>query len=322
VEFLEAWWPLWSKASKPFGVQVFIHQDAPSKSVDFSRFRGLPISHTAQDDIARELGEAAWIIPMGSGACRSFPIYLAWKAGCEYILTLDDDCFPDAGDGERFLESHLSAFVRDRWFRTILSDHPRGVPYERTGTLPVRLNHGLWAEIPDLDAPTTLIRLREPRPLIRPRGSEVIPPGMAFPLCGMNVCYHRALVPACYNLLMGMPAFGIDRFDDIWSGLLIKRVLDYQGWYATSGEPVVRHLKASNPFENLRREALGIALHERFWDFILDAPLEPGLNVPSIFRALAERVRDFPRYFPDLPCPAGYFERTGDAMSVWCSLFG
>jgi hypothetical protein len=137
----------------------------------------------------------------------------------------------------------------------------------------------------------------------------------------MNVCYHRSVIPAAYNLLMGLEVTGLDRFDDIWSGLLLKRVLDYKGWYATTGEPFVRHIKRSDYFTNLRKEALGIHIHEHLWDYLLDAPLEPGLTVASAFVALAEHVHRFPERFPDVPCPDGYFARMADAMVTWTELF-
>jgi hypothetical protein len=284
-EFLDAWSPHWrTDAVSPLAVQLFIHEDNPHGMGQAATRPGLKITHTVQDDIARELGDREWIIPRGTGACRSFPMYLAWKAGCEYIVTLDHDCFPLPGEGARFLTTHLESFRRDRWFRTIGGDEPR--------------------------KPVTL----------RP-GHEVVPPGMAFPLCAMNVCYHRSIVPATYNLLMGLDTVGFDRFDDIWSGVLLKRILDYMGWYVTSGQPFVRHVKQSNCFSNLRKEALGIQIHEHLWDYILDAPLEPGLTVRGAFKALAERVHDFPENCPAVPSTNGYFPRLASAMVAWSGLF-
>lgn len=310
-ELLDSWEPHWQGND----VELFVHEDRPQKSFDR---RDARLHHTAHPDIDSVLGEAGWIIPKGSGACRSFPMYLAWRAGCEYIITLDDDCYPET---DRFVEGHLESFRRDRWFRTIGGSEPRGVPYERLGRLPVYVNHGLWSDVPDLDAPTSLVRIREPRTAILRGGHEVIPPGMAFPLCAMNVCYHRDIIPAAYNLLMGLETVGLDRFDDIWSGLILKRILDYKGWYVTTGEPFVRHARKSNHFTNLRREALGIQIHEYLWDYLLDAPLEPGLSVGEAFKCLARRVGEFPSAHAGVPSPDGYFPRLAAAMITWAELF-
>jgi hypothetical protein len=321
-EFLGQWRPFWrASGDASMRVHVFVHEDQPQKSLDPSAWPDLAVTSTCHEDLARELGSDAWIIPRGTGACRSFPMYLAWKAGAEFIITLDHDCFPVPGEGEQFLESHLASFRRDRWFRTIDGDQPRGVPYQRLGRLPVRVNHGLWREEPDLDGPTSLVRIREPRPVVLRSGHDIVPPGMAFPLCAMNVCYHRSIVPAAYNLLMGLDTVGFDRFDDIWSGLLIKRILDHQKWYAATGEPFVRHAKKSNCFSNLRKEALGIQIHEHLWDYILDAPLEPGLTVCGAYRALARWLSGFPKACPGLAGADTYFPRLAAAMDAWSALF-
>lgn len=321
-DFLSAWHPFWqTEPGSPLAVRLFVHEDHPRKTFDLRTRNALTIRHTAHDDITSELHSREWIIPRGSGACRSFPMYLAWKAGSDYVITMDDDCHPEGGRGRQFLHDHLKSFERDRWFRTISGDEPRGIPYQSLGRLAVRVNHGLWTDVPDLDSPTALVRMREAKPVALRRGHEVVPPGMAFPLCAMNVCYHRDVMPAAYNLLMGLESEGLDRFDDIWSGLLIKRVLDYMGWYATSGEPFVRHLKKSNAFTNLRKEALGIQIHEQLWEYILDTPLQPDLTLCGAYLALAGRLRRFPEAFPALPCPAGYFPRLADAMVSWVELF-
>jgi hypothetical protein len=317
--FVREWAPHWA-ADQAHDVRLFIHEDRPSATFDLGVTDPLPCRHSSYADIDHALGGDGWIIPRGSGACRSFPMWLAWKAGCEYVITLDDDCYPHADDGADFIAAHLRSFRQDRWFRTIGGDDPRGVPYERLGELPVRLNHGLWSNVPDLDGATALVRIREPRAVHLPRGHTVVPPGMAFSLCAMNVCYHRSILPAAYNLLMGMESAGFDRFDDIWSGLLLKRVLDYKGWYATSGDPIVRHAKRSNAFANLRKEAAGMEVHEHLWEYILDAPLPPGLDVAGAYLALAQHLRAFPSHAPAAPGPPGYFDRLADAMGIWARL--
>jgi hypothetical protein len=318
--FLHEWLPFWN-AERAYEVRLFIHEDNPLPTFRVPPSTTLPYVHTSHADLEVALGDASWIIPKHTAACRSFPMYLAWKDGCDFIVTMDDDCYPNAGEGATFLARHVAAFTQDRWFRTIGGDEPRGIPYTRLGSLPVMVNHGLWTQTPDLDGPTSLMRHRDPRPVHLPRGHNVVPPGMAFPLCAMNVCYRREVIPAAYNLLMGVTDYGFDRFDDIWSGLLLKRVLDYSGWYATSGDPVVTHYKASNPFANLRKEAGALEVHEHLWDFVLDAPLPPGLDLRGAYRALATRVRVFPEHVSVATGLKDYFGRLADAMLVWVGLF-
>lgn len=318
--FLREWLPLW-EAERACEVCVFMHHDAPECGLASPQASTVRCTFTSQADLPTTLGEAAWIIPRGSGACRSFPMYLAWKDGCDFVLTMDDDCYPDGDSGPTFLAEHVAAFSQDRWFRTIGGDDPRGVPYTRLGSLPVMVNHGLWTDVPDLDGATTLVRRREPRNVCLPAGHTVVPPGMAFPLCAMNVCYRRETIPVAYNLLMGMTACGFDRFDDIWSGLFLKRILDHAGWYVTSGSPLVRHAKASNPFANLRKEAGALEVHEHLWEFVLDAPLATGLDVRQAYVAMADHLRTFAETTPAAHSMREYFARLADAMVVWVGLF-
>lgn len=58
---------------------------------------------------------------------------------------------------------------------------------------------------------------------------------------------------------------GLDRFADIWLGIVSKRIIDENGWAVVTGYARVRHERASNVFKNLQKEALGIELNEGFW---------------------------------------------------------
>lgn len=321
--FLSAWRPFWCGDDARIQPTLFVHEDLPQPTVDVSSAEksGLEIVRTSRADIPTVLGEHEWIIPRQSGACRSFPMLQAWRHGCEYIVTLDDDCLPVEGEGPTFLEQHIAAFTQDRWFRTIDGDDPRGIPYGDRGKLSVLLNHGLWRGIPDLDGPTSLVRMREPRGVVLRAAREVVPAGMWLTLCAMNVCYHRDAIPGAYNLLMGVDSYGFDRFDDIWSGLLLKRIADELGLAVLNGQPFVYHSKASNYFANLRKEALGIHLNEFVWKHIEQASLEGASTVPQAFARLGEWMAELPRRYPEAPDCGDYFARLSKAMLAWGELF-
>jgi hypothetical protein len=80
-------------------------------------------------------------------------------------------------------------------------------------------------------------------------------------------------------------------------------------------------MKASNVFGNLRKEALGIQLHEDFWKHIAAASLGEASTIVEAYRTLAQWVREFPRVHPTAPAPSGYFEKLAEAMTIWASLF-
>lgn len=321
TEFMKRWGDVFAHAARDgLSISVFVHEDAPARTENLTFSTGIDVLRTCHTDLEDLLGEKHWIIPRRSGACRSFPMYLAWKKGCEYIVTLDDDCYPPLSAQNQFFSQHLNAFKLDRWFRTVSGVKPRGIPYTHCGTLPVILNHGVWSGEPDLDGPTSLTAENASTRVTLRAGREVVPPGMFFPLCAMNVCYHRSAIPAAYNLLMGQSLCGFDRFDDIWSGLFLKRLADHLGLYITNGVPFVHHAKASNPFVNNRKEALGLHLHEFFWKHIAAAPLKER-ELAACYAELADWVTCFPEKYPEAPSAGDYFERLGEAMRTWVRLF-
>jgi len=305
-----------------YKIIFFIHEDKPKKSIKFLDDYPIEVVHTSQEDIERHLKKDFWIIPKKSDASRSFPMYLAWKIGCDYIITLDDDCYPiDEEKGKDFLRDHLKAFSQDRWFNTIENEIPRGIPYENKGHLSVLINHGLWRGTADLDGPTSLQHFRKKIAIQLRSSIEIIPPDVYFPLCAMNVCYHRDAIVAAYNLLMGFETFAFDRFDDIWSGIILKRIADHLGFYITNSLPFILHKKASNPFVNTRKESLGIHLNEFFWQHIDAAPLKDEKNISECYVTLAKWIKVFLKHYPQAPSVDSYFEKLSEAMIIWTKLF-
>lgn len=188
----------------------------------------------------------------------------------DVILTFDDDVRPRGdtiGDHLRALDS----FVPTSWLSTTMGgDYMRGFPYGIRSESEVVLSHGVWHGVPDLDASTQLVR-----GVFQPdfyRGP--IPAGVFYPMCIMNVAFKRKLLPYFYQAPMG-PRAGLDRFADIWSGLHSKMVIDQNDWAVVSGYAAVNHQRASNPFNNLVKEARGVGINEWYWRELGDSPTDP-----------------------------------------------
>jgi len=179
----------------------------------------------------------------------------------EYIISLDDDCLTIEGSDP--IQEHIDALnmrVPISWFSTTLGgDYMRGFPYGVRSEAEVVLSHGVWTNVPDLDAPTQLVKgIYEPSFY---RGA--IPKGSLFPLCIMNVAFKRKLLPYMYQA----PAYAqYQRFSDIWSGINMKRAIDEKGWAAVTGYSTIFHDRKSNVFTNLIKEATGIGANEYYWD--------------------------------------------------------
>jgi reversibly glycosylated polypeptide/UDP-arabinopyranose mutase len=296
--FLEAWEPV------RFWDTLVIVEDGPTRTFD------VPTPHHfAHADIDKTLGPDAWIISRRDSAIRSFGFLIAYRLGADLIVTLDDDCQPHPG--RDFLRGHLDALERTtRWASSVPGMRVRGLPYENLGTLStVKLNVGLWSGVPDLDASTRLV-CGAAADFTPPAGSRVLPSGQYVPICGMNLAFRREFAPLSYFPLMG-EGQPYRRFDDIWFGLIAKRICDHLGWHVTVGTPWVRHIRVSDPYANLVKEAPGIALNERLWQIVDALPLTEATAagcLVEVGQGLQESGDE-------------YLQALGRALRVWAGFF-
>ena len=175
----------------------------------------------------------------------------------EYIISLDDDTSPQ-GDTIQDHVDALSMNVPVTWMSTA-SQYTRGFPYGIREEAPVVLSHGVWNGVADWDAPTQLIHGNREVSFYK----GVIPKGVLFPVCAMNMAFRRCMLPYIYQAPMGHRV-GLDRFADIWGGIEAKKDLDRKGWAAVTGYSTVQHERASNVFTNLVKESRGLGFNEKY----------------------------------------------------------
>jgi hypothetical protein len=290
---------------------VIVVEDNAERTFEIA---GANVQHYSHADIERDLGQAAWIIPRKTDCVRSYGYFKAWQLRPDMMITLDDDCYPNEGQTE-FVATHWRRLQAggetSAWVSSVDGIVPRGVPYEPQNLLrrrPCVLNHGLWNNVPDFDAPTQMLHLRYPRELSWT--DRTIPLGSYFPMCGMNVAIRPEAIPAFYFLLMGLETYGFDRFGDIWAGVLLKKIADHLGYSVNSGSPAIKHLRASNVWANLRKEAPGLGINETFWSSVDAIPLR-GNDFRSCYRELAK----------GLALTGAYWDTLRTAMLTWTDLF-
>jgi reversibly glycosylated polypeptide / UDP-arabinopyranose mutase len=215
------------------------------------------------DSIEQQFGDDHWIISRKTSGIRIAGYIEAARRGATVIATTDDDCYPT---GDPFMQRHCDAlFHAEKWTATAFGMTARGMPYRNKGTVgPVHVNVGLWRNVGDYDAPRSLVLEADLKPYEPPTERRVIAAGQYAPISSMNTAFRVEALPLMYMPLMGQGQ-PYDRFEDIWSGILLKKVCDQLGWLVTAGTPVVEHRRASDPFRNLVKEAAGIGRNETFW---------------------------------------------------------
>lgn len=300
-------------------------------------------------DYRRMLGDQEDLIPRKTDTCRSFGFYVAWRQGYRYVVTLDDDCLTHPG----FLAQHdivgeyreLKSVVSEPWYNTldnlVLSPnghssphwYARGFPYwcrvqphqpPRFGTASGRVvcNMGMWLKVPDINGLDKIdhqlpngVGMREP--------TLAVSTGTNFSLCIMNVALLAEAVPAFYQLPMNTDICNarLDRFGDIWSGYILKKLADVRDDLVTIGQPLVTHTKAGNTMRETRVEHFGHLLETHFYRLVDEAvELVSPADYASMYGQLAE---NFTAAVDNDGLPSAYrhfFRQMGDKMIRWAKL--
>jgi len=312
--------------NKKFDVQLIVIEDNPKKTFKLKQKK---LIHYSWENIEKDLGKNSWIIPRRTDCIRSYGYWKAWQQKPDMIVTLDDDCYPlkNYFSGERkqkgFLEAHWKKLYggmtieEESWISTIKDLRPRGLPYQkRTKERTYKniiLNHGLWYNVPDLDGKTQL-STKKVSGLSNYAINQIIPKNKYYPMCGMNLAWKPEATPALYFLLMGQNKngkyWGFDRFGDIWSGIIFKKITDRLEYNISSGNPIIWHDRASNALVNLKKETLGLKVNEYFWKAIDEIKLTKN-NFKNCYKEIAQK----------LPLKNKYWTKLKKSMQIWTNLF-
>lgn len=311
LDFLSSW------GSRLSGISLYVIEDHKTKELETPKIQGSTVFHFSWEDIRKDFGKDEWIFSRKNAGIRSYGFWKAYRSGADVIITLDDDCFPTDDD---FISGHLDnlSYKTPEAWMSVYPDpkhlYSRGFPYDVRDKKRTVISHGLWSGALDQDARTEVVtgKLNEkPYPPLR----AVVPKGVYFPMSSMNLAFAHEITPTMFFPMMGQTqegtTWGYDRYDDIWAGVLSKKVCDHLGLGVVSGSPFVEHRKASDPAANLVKEKAGLAMNEEFWKRVWAVRLTKHTPT-SCYRELAEKI-----VFPRLP----YFVSLKRAMKIWANLF-
>jgi len=305
-EHIKAFLAAWKDQFKD--QRVIVVEDHPTPQFTLPPW----VEHYTHEDIDHELGEDGWIICRGTSAIRNYGTFKAMQRPTDMIWHLDDDCMPYP-DGTTALGTHKMRLDSDksftRWRSTSrYDDHLRGMPYKTRGSVPaVVVSHGTWKKNPDYDAPHQLANPFDFEPF-----DGLILQGQYFSMCGMNLAFKPEVAAAMYFAPSG-GEHPYDRFDDIWMGIIAKRIFDHLRLYCYTGYPQIIHDRASDPFKNLIKEAPGIEANEGFWQWV-DAITLKGTSIMECVYEIAFQLKQSPYRDED------YFRFYGDCLTTWNDL--
>jgi len=261
------------------------------------------------------------VVPAASHAETSFGLLYMWKEGHEYGFFIDDDTLPH--EDYDYFGTHLRNLGYEGDVRSLSSDedwvnvledtphdlYPRGYPYSamdeeveeetvRVESGDVVASQGLWTNVPDLDAVRILMDgdlqgQAETRTTAEDFGEDFVAGrGNYLTVCSMNLAFRREIIPAFYQTPMDDNDWNVGRFDDIWSGVVLKRACDVLGKRIYNGAPLCEHNKAPrSTFDDLDNEVAGLELNEHFWE-IVDGAGDGASSYAEVARDVAEALRE------------------------------
>ncbi|WP_254271250.1 alpha-1 4-glucan-protein synthase [Haloarcula marina] len=302
----------------------FCDTDAMERMLDEEGVDGAVFDGTAREAWFEEhgLSEYDHLIPAASHAQTSFGLLYLWANDrFDYGVFIDDDTLPH--QDEDFFGTHMDNLAfegeieavgsDERWVNVLYQNedehglYPRGYPYAamdeevETGTATVDdvvASQGLWTNVPDLDAVRILMDGDLQGQAQTRTGAEdfegdfVAAEGNYLTVCSMNLAFRREVVPAFYQLPMDDNEWDVGRFDDIWSGLFLKRACDVLGKNIYNGGPLCEHNKAPrSTFSDLTNEVHGLELNEHVWEEI-DAVGDDADSYAEAFEAMGRRLAE------------------------------
>lgn len=295
IEWLNLWQPLLDK----YDVELFVVEDSDTKS-NF----GVK-NHYYRKDFPD-------FVPSGTGSCRSYGFLKAYQSDCDWIVTLDHDCYPV----EDIFQAYIEGFEQEQSLSNYfdvgnsfgLGEYMRGYPFKQRRVTKPLIQYGGWDNVPDMDAITQL-KHGDVQGYKFDRKIQALPQGIGFTGCIMNTAMKREVVPLLYQLIMGTDRVGYDRWDDIWSGLFAKKICDHlEVPIIVNGFATIKHSRASNPHENLKKETGGYELNENMWEKINSIQLG-GNDILTCYQSLTNQLN--PEWFG----PQGY--KIIEGMQKW-----
>jgi hypothetical protein len=138
--------------------------------------------------------------------------------------------------------------------------------------------------------------------------------GNYLTVCSMNLAFKREVIPSFYQFPMDDNKWDIGRFDDIWSGLTLKKAADMLDKSLINGFPLCVHNKAKrSTFGDLNNEVPALELNEHFWEALEQAPE----SADDYFEAYEEMIKAVDKYdFSDY-ANSDFIEFTVQHMEMW-----
>jgi hypothetical protein len=325
------------------------------QEVDSLGLRTKFVGIAEQDNWGKRCSDFYGRIPYNNETRRNIGYLMALDAGCDRIISIDDDNWPTADD---FVGGH--SLTGMQWHGTTLEEatgfhnvcehlefdvrrpiYPRGYPFRlrSTGNAPtviednvsiVGVTAGLWLREPDVDA-TTWLNGKISAISCDIADHFALGPRTWTPINTQNTSVCRELIPAYLCIPMGyaVPGGRIERYGDIWGGYFLQAIIKDTPYRVCVGKPLVDHRRNPHVYvDDLRYEFWGMILTDWLVDLLKDEFHPVGQSIVNRVLQLSEFLHSVG--VPALPtwCPVevrAFIEETAVTLAHWskvCSVVG
>ncbi len=272
-------------------------------------------------------------LPYNSFSRRNIGDLFAYEEGYDVIIRVDDDNYPTEDDFIRIhgiVGKNIKTTVlksENGWYNVCeelideenIPFYPRGFPYSKRWLsdqnstvqrkVKVVLNAGLWLGDPDVDAIT---RLCKPINAIKYKktfgDTFALENGTWCPINTQNTSYSRDIIPASF-----VPP-NVGRYDDIWSGYLLRKITDHFDHYVTYGSPLLfQKRNVHNLWNDLENEINGNIFTDHLIQALNNINLT-GNSYGACYYELAEKLDE------NLSENRVVFDGVIEGMKIWSDL--
>jgi hypothetical protein len=302
----------------------------------------------AQEEWGRQFEPFYNTIPYDNETRRNLGYLHALAHGCQTLISMDDDNFPDEDDfigGHTFTgtewsgEEHCSSdgyynICQHLQFDVTRKVFPRGYPFKlrqsvqrptteknfNTGRIGVTA--GLWLKDPDVDATTWL---NGPIKALEFSGPDqtILANNTWTPINTQNTSVTRELIPAFFTIPMGcsVPGGRIERYGDIWGGYFLQAITQGTDYRISIGLPIVEHRRNPHCYlQDMRHEFWGMMLTDWLLDKLRGEFSPASLAILDRVYELSEFILQIDRHSLPQWCPSeieDYFRTTGQTIKHW-----
>lgn len=318
TSFMEEWRPIFSR------FHLIIVKDPDLKELKIPE--GFDVRIYTESDIVKVVGSSK--VAMFSGYSSRYFGYL--MSNKKYVISIDDDCSPAKtknGDLVDIVTQHINNLKTPAtpfFFNTLYdpyqkgSDFVRGYPFSLRSGVRCALSSGLWLNLADYDAPTQALKpdMRNTRYV---DAVMTVPLKSMMPMSGVNIAFDRELVgPAMLPALKLVKEGKVrwETMEDIWCGLVVKRVCDHLQLGVKSGIPYVWRNEKGSAFDSLKKEWEGVKLMEDVVPFFETIKLSPSsVTAADCVMEIAAAVKE------RLGSSNVVFGSAADSMVEWVKLW-